>query len=698
MRVSHKEIRRRINHQVDTMTDEQFFTSKEFSAYLMDLVEAASARYQRPMRVITKWDEEPSAEIAYTDNRNIFINTGNFLTRSFPGRKLKALSLIGLAAHELGHGLYSDFSILNAYINNLLGGRIYPNAPKVTEQANILALEEIKEALCSGEELQTKVIAKVASTFNNILEDAYIEAETCEAFPGSFRSGIVLNNIRYVENVPSLQVMVDQGYHPYSIITNLLIQYCRSGDINNLGEYTGEYLDSVVACIPFLDTAVCERSARKRLHGTNLLLVKQWKYVKAYIEKIREDQKNNPGTSVDELLGNSPVGNEEVVQVSASPQGKGKSAGQGRGKVSGVPGNGGAADEIQKVLEAERGRLDLTKTESFDDGSAGGVVQNHAYGGSGYENAAHDIARLLSRVAENSVYAELEEDLSEELQAEADSIRYGNAHRGITVRVNRMSIVDEALIQQYKSVAPPLLQISKRLQKSIADVVIDRRSGGKLTGLYNGRQLDNGHLYREDGRLFCNKRLPQEELAPLAVALLVDESGSMCSADRATTARAASIVLHDFCVAMDIPVAVYGHTDDDDTVIFAHADFDSYDNKDRFRLMDICARDCNRDGAALRFASERLLTRPEEQKLLILISDGQPNGSGGYCGTEAEADLRGIKREYTNKGITLFAAAIGDDKPNIRRIYGEDSFLDITDLTRLPIHLTRLLIQRLPTI
>ena len=33
------------------------------------------------------------------------------------------------------------------------------------------------------------------------------------------------------------------------------------------------------------------------------------------------------------------------------------------------------------------------------------------------------------------------------------------------------------------------------------------------------------------------------------------------------------------------------------------------------------------------------------------------------------------------------AAAIGDDKANIERIYG-DSFLDITDLNQLPVKLT----------
>lgn len=87
-------------------------------------------------------------------------------------------------------------------------------------------------------------------------------------------------------------------------------------------------------------------------------------------------------------------------------------------------------------------------------------------------------------------------------------------------------------------------------------------------------------------------------------------------------------------------------------------------------------------------ATERLLKQPEEKKLLLLVSDGQPAGTGGYLGSAAEADLREIKKEYTNKGILFVAAAIGDDKENIERIYG-DAFLEISDLTKLPFLLVK---------
>ncbi len=107
---------------------------------------------------------------------------------------------------------------------------------------------------------------------------------------------------------------------------------------------------------------------------------------------------------------------------------------------------------------------------------------------------------------------------------------------------------------------------------------------------------------------------------------------------------------------------IMGHTAGGKQVeLFSYADFHSIDGKDCYRMMDMSARGCNRDGAALRYVAEHLVKRPEQYKLLILISDGQPSDDD-YFGTGAEADLWGIRREYTNKGVTLFAAAIGDDR------------------------------------
>ena len=201
-----------------------------------------------------------------------------------------------------------------------------------------------------------------------------------------------------------------------------------------------------------------------------------------------------------------------------------------------------------------------------------------------------------------------------------------------------------------------------------------------------GRRVEPRLLMDQEGRYFSKNKLPGEK-KNLAVALLLDESGSMCSNDRVTSARAAAIVVYDFCKAMDVPVLIMGHTEYHDVEMYAYTDFDSRDARDRYRLMDISARCGNRDGAALRYVAERLMKQPEENRLLMLVSDGQPAGDG-YIGTAAEADLRGIKKEFTNQGMLFVAAAIGSDKENIERIY-DDAFLDITDLTKLPMLLVK---------
>lgn len=152
----------------------------------------------------------------------------------------------------------------------------------------------------------------------------------------------------------------------------------------------------------------------------------------------------------------------------------------------------------------------------------------------------------------------------------------------------------------------------------------------------------------------------------------------------------AAITIYDLCTALNLPVMVYGHDSDGSQVnLYAYAEFDSVDGRDKFRMAGISAKSENRDGLALRYVAERLITRPESRKLLIIISDGLPSAKN-YGGKPAEQELLQIKKEFSGKGVTLFAAAIGDDKDTIQRIYG-DSYLDISELNNLPMNLSKLI-------
>ena len=684
MRTSHTAIRRRIADEKSKLTDEQLFASPQFASYLTDIAEGTTGRYRRKSSVRTYWDALPHADIAHTDNRVITVNAGNCLTRSFPTRSLKADSLLGIVGHECGHILFSDFTMLETYHQALSGGRFYPQEPEDLSAKQAKSLREIGEFLEEKDEAVMNALSSIAHSLVNMMEDVYIEGRMCDAFPGGLKTGILLNNLRFAEEMDSVTEEIGRQHHEVFIVANLLIQYARTGDINNLGSYKGPYLDTVYECIPYIDDAAYDDDARVRFDAANKMLLLLWPYMESYIRQVREDIKNHTNKAETEL-------GEQLAGGAPLPGGLGKPVSGKKGKHA--PGNDeDERTQLQQVLDHEDGRIELEKTDEIGEDGDGGTSRTNDYAGSGYvSQAAEDMERIMTQLAEDAAYASYEQELSEELQTESDKIRYGNAHKGVHVNVNRMCYVDPSYMEAYQKVAPPLLLISKRLQKQVSQILKDYKEGGKLDNLPMGKRINVRNAVRNDGRLFYKLKLPNDR-TDIAVAILNDESGSMSGSNRITHARSASIILHDFCKGLDIPVAVYGHTEYRDVELYAYAEFDSIDNKDQYRLMDMSARSGNRDGAALRYAAERLLTRPEAIRLLIVISDGQP-AADNYYGTEAEADLRGIKKEYTARGIEMFAAAIGSDKPNIQRIYG-DGFLDITNLEKLPVNLGRLIIQK----
>ena len=471
-----------------------------------------------------------------------------------------------------------------------------------------------------------------------------------------------------------------------------LLSYSKYGELKYGDEpLSDERIQLVFGLLPELDRAVTADSSRDRLEVLNLILVRCWKYIEDFIEKHPEDDAANPvSAALETVAASSEAGAGFEVPVEAErDEAIPSMTGRERAETAEDAENGEPQEQDVDGGRHERdpARHPYRRTERVSVPEGGSIERNDGYEPTRNENAAKAIERLLDTMAEKAACEQLENERLSELNEAAQGISYGDVHKGVSIRINRITSVDEDMIDQYRTIAGPLLAISRQLQKSLTQQLRDRRRGGKQTGLMMGRRLDAHALCRNDGKVFYKNALPTET-PELAVALLLDESGSMWG-ERSDYARAAGIILYDFCSSLGIPVMVYGHSTVDSTVmLYSYAEFDSIDGSDRYRLMDVSARIQNRDGAALRYVAEQLAKRTEDVRLLILVSDGQPCDLG-YSGSAAEEDLRGIKLEYRRRGIIFVAAAIGDDKPAIERIYG-DSFLDITDLTQLPVKLTNI--------
>ena len=744
-RVNHKKVRQLLNQERNSITDRQFFVSRILAGHFADIAAAQSKRYAYNRRVNVRIVWEPkNPEGAHTDNSLIWINAATPLVKAKKNRQERYEMVCGLFAHELGHVLYTDFLSSQTHAAKTMDGGWYPERPVCAELSHRLNVDEIEEYRNQGSVYQT-AFTRLSHHLHNVLEDGFIEEKMMNHFPGVLGANLKSLRESVWEETQTVAQLVEQEADErlkWRSILQMMLSYCLYGEIK-YGEtaLTDERIQAVFHSLDDLDEGLTCANPRVRWQMVNLIIVRNWRYIKPYLEYCEENSKAAGGDLAamldalfDALNGSTSEGAGLTVAVAengtpALGRGEMRSAKRGMtaalakppaaeddtendasdkkeaeepeaddeepsevgGASSGTADSdmngacigsaGEAPDKPHEVTDKEGGRIPLMQTDSVSTPNRGELEYDNDYHGIGYDASAKDIEDLLNRMAEER----LETKRTSQLNELAQNIAYGNIHEGVKMTVHRMSTIDDELRDRYDEASPPLLAISKQLQRSITRQLQDQRRGGKQTGLYMGRRLDIHSLPRNDGRAFSKMSLPNET-PELAIALLLDESGSMGCGSRAIYARASAIILYDFCQSLGIPVMVYGHSTDTGVALYSYAEFDSIDKLDRYRMMDISARGSNRDGAALRFVAEQLAKRPEDIRLLILVSDGQPADSG-YYGTAAEEDLRGIKTEYRRKGICFIAAAIGEDKESIERIYG-DSFMDISDLHTLPIALT----------
>ena len=86
--------------------------------------------------------------------------------------------------------------------------------------------------------------------------------------------------------------MIDQKYYDHSILLNLLIQYVRVGEVNNLSEYTGEFMDKLLEFIPVMDDCIRDEDARSRCLAVTTLLIGMWPILQRCFDALRQMQQD----------------------------------------------------------------------------------------------------------------------------------------------------------------------------------------------------------------------------------------------------------------------------------------------------------------------------------------------------------------------------------------------------------------------
>ena len=134
-----------------------------------------------------------------------------------------------------------------------------------------------------------------------------------------------------------------------------------------------------------------------------------------------------------------------------------------------------------------------------------------------------------------------------------------------------------------------------RLQSSILPLLKEEAEGGKQKNLLYGRRLDMRSFHHQDGSFFIRTRLPADEQR-LAVGLLIDESGSMAGVTVSLMPERQPLSFMTSVSAWDPGDYLWPFHGLPGVALYSYAEFDSVDENDRYRLMDMIDRNGNRDG------------------------------------------------------------------------------------------------------
>ena len=190
----------------------------------------------------------------------------------------------------------------------------------------------------------------------------------------------------------------------------------------------------------------------------------------------------------------------------------------------------------------------------------------------------------------------------------------------------------------------------------------------------------------------------------VAAAFLVDVSGStsrhLDDGRRVIDLEKEGLVL--LCEALEAvgdQYALYGYSGQGrgqvDFLLIKDFD-DQLGGKAAQRLGGLTPMRQNRDGAAIRHATAKLLAREARTRLLVLISDGRPLDDA-YKDEYSLEDTKAALREARQRGVHPFCITIDREADGyVRRMYGDVQFTVIDHLEALPKRLPRIY-QRLTT-
>lgn len=219
--------------------------------------------------------------------------------------------------------------------------------------------------------------------------------------------------------------------------------------------------------------------------------------------------------------------------------------------------------------------------------------------------------------------------------------------------------------------------------------LLRRTEADQITSSYG--EIVPGRLWRigraDTSKLF--QRTVKQNQSDFAVDILMDASGSQ--RDRQSQVALQAYIISEALSNVEIPHRVMSFcTFWDYTVMQRFREYDAPREKNR-NVFGYTTSSNNRDGLAIRAAADSLMQREEENRILIVLSDGRPNdvivnrpnsrNPKTYSGEYAVKDTALEVRKARNNGVFVLGVFAGkeQDLAAEKMIFGKD-FAYIRDI------------------
>lgn len=353
---------------------------------------------------------------------------------------------------------------------------------------------------------------------------------------------------------------------------------------------------------------------------------------------------------------------------------------------SGQDGDESGDSEESEDGESQDGSAD---SESADGEESEGEVED------GEVDTEADIIAQLEKELEGVTLKELQdEDIEKAFEALEDedreylSDKSNDFHETIEPRKQDLA----GYMKTRKKVSATVASMSASLQQAL----LARAESTVMTHQYRGK-LDTDRLTHMMKGISKNifYEIEEGEDINTAISIIIDESGSM--AYQVYPVRQIALAIAEVLTQLDIPFEITGttttsrgnweHSDIIDRtrpMVYKHYKTFNQDwNVVKTAIMQTGSIDNNVDGEAVEYAAARLQARPEQRKIVLSLSDGEP-WNGQTNSYKLEQHLIRTCEQCRKNGVEVYGFGIGTRAPE--QFYGTENFIYLknidTDFTK----------------